>query len=917
MTEELVGRTRELGDLTDFVRTSRKESRAILLEGPPGVGKSALWRAAIEAARETHVVLRARPDSAEAKLAYGGLADLFVDVAETVLPALPEPQRVALETTLFLRSSDAPANPRLLGAATLGAFRALSASDPLLIAVDDLQWLDTSSLVTLAFATRRLREDERTGFIFTRRSGAGLSMGIPTPPTGLTRIEVAALSFDAAAELLARRYPGRVSRTTARRIWTAAQGNPLYTIELGAAVAAQGEPTDPSQPLTVSGDLEELLSRRLASLPDACDDVLLAVALLSDPTRRLIVETCGAAADAGLQAAIDADVLHIDRTRVRFGHPLFAAVVAAQAGRSERSRMHRHLAEVVAEREEAALHLALATDRPDAAVAAALDEATATAVERGSPAAAADYAEHALRLTDPQDRAALAERSRAAGRLRVLAGDHERGVALLEQAVALLDPGLQRALTLCDLAEGVSHDPTRAIRALDQAVAEGGGDPAVAARGGAFRATMAVLTLADLDVAEREMAEARTVAEASGDPEFIMHTLGTGAWIEVMRGRSAQPLATRAEAFPELLGRWPLFWLPERAELLRQLRRGEHDAVRARLQELKAHALDIGEEEAVSVYAFHLADLETAAGHWDAAAVHADELWAFAEWTPQAQPVALSAVARLAACRGELDRARELAERGIHLAGQLGSLLFDIENRSVLSLASIADADAAGAVAAVEPAWHTVARNGVLNPGMVTMLPDYIEALIALGDLERVEQPLSWLEARSREQDHPWGLKAAARCRGLEAAANGDHERAGEAFADALAPRPGITLPFEDARTLLARGVALRRGKRRHEARQSLTDAVASFEKLGATFFAERASGELARIGGRRPLAPAGELTPAQQGVAELVVRGASNKEIAASLFISEHTVESHLRQIYMKLGVTSRVQLTLLILGG
>jgi DNA-binding CsgD family transcriptional regulator len=381
-----------------------------------------------------------------------------------------------------------------------------------------------------------------------------------------------------------------------------------------------------------------------------------------------------------------------------------------------------------------------------------------------------------------------------------------------------------------------------------------------------------------------------------------------------MRGRSPEGLVGRAQQFPELLERWPLFWFPERAQLFWHLRRGEHAAARSRLLELKSRAIDVGQEEAVSVYAFHLADLETGAGRWEQAAAHAAELSAFADWTPQAQPVALSAEAKLAACLGDVERARELAERGIEHAIQLGSLVFAMENQAALALAAMAVGDAAAAVAAAEHHWQSVATSGLLSPGMVSSLPDYVESLIALGRLDEAEEPLCWLEARSAEQNHPWGLMVSARCRGIAAAAQGDQDRSRGAFATALEPRPGVTLPLEEARTLLAQGVALRRGKHRQAARDSLTRALERFTGLGATAFAERASEELARIGGRRPQF-AHELTPSQQRVAELIAKGASNKEIAASLFISEHTVESHLRQIYMKLGVSSRVQLTLHLL--
>jgi DNA-binding CsgD family transcriptional regulator len=913
VTRELVGRSRELGRLEEFVRQSAWTSGALVLEGAPGVGKTSLWRSALNVADETHTILQARPAEAEAKLAYGGLSDLLEEVAPAVLQVLPAPQRAGLEGALLLRAPEAPLDPRLLGAALLAALRSLVKQSPLLIAIDDLQWLDSSSAATVAFAARRLHDDDRIAFLYTRRADVELPL-VPAPPAGVDRLTVDPLGFDSTAELLAREFPGRISRPTARRIWNASEGNPLYALELAAAIDRVGDPVDPAQPLPVPTDLGELLSQRVARLPAAAHDVLLAAALLSEPTRTLVTRDNGEAT-AALDAAIAARVLEDDRGRLRFLHPLFASAVASFADTTKRREAHRSLATVVGDPERAALHLALATEGTDARIAALLDEATASALARGAPSAAADYAEHALRLTDPSDAHVLAARTAEAGRLRVLAGDQPRGVALLEEAVALLDAGPERANVLCLVAEGASHDPNRATRALAQALNEGAGDPAVKARALGLQSIMAILTASGLDHAQRDAAEAVAIAEQLGDPALIVQCIVNNAWMDLMRGESPEALVAHANSYPELLEQWPLFWLPERAQLFWQLRRGENDLARGRLRELKSRALSVGQEEGASVYAFHLSDLETAAGRWDAAALEVAELSAFAEWAPQAQPVALSARALLAACRGELVVARELALQGIALARNFGLALFEMENQAVLTLVATTLRDAGGVVAVAEPAWKRATENGLLNPGMLRLLPDYIEALIMLERLDEAEEPLGWLEQRSTEQRHPWGSMVAARCRGLEASARGELERADAAFAAALEPRDGVTLPFEEARTLLAQGEALRRAKRRRAARESLTAALEGFTRLGASAFADRARDELDRIGGRRSTT-AGDLTPAQTRVAELVARGASNKEIAASLYLSEHTVESHLRQIYGKLGITSRVQLTLRLLG-
>jgi DNA-binding CsgD family transcriptional regulator len=289
--------------------------------------------------------------------------------------------------------------------------------------------------------------------------------------------------------------------------------------------------------------------------------------------------------------------------------------------------------------------------------------------------------------------------------------------------------------------------------------------------------------------------------------------------------------------------------------------------------------------------------------------VYADQLTAFADWTPPAQPVASSAQARLAAYRGDTAAARRLAKSGIETALLMGSPLFDIQNRGALALAAVSEGDHEGAVAAAAPAWERLPEGEPLDPAMLPFLPEYVEAQVAVGDLEGASTTLAWLEEQARRTRHPWGSVVAARCRGLLRAADGDIDGAEAAFATAASHSHGIDLPPEDARTLLARGAALRRAKRRADARAALEQARAIFEQLGAGGFARRAADELARIGGRAPSSEG--LTPAQRKVAELAARGLSNREIANALYISENTVESHLRNIFKTLGVRSRVQLS------
>jgi DNA-binding CsgD family transcriptional regulator len=199
-------------------------------------------------------------------------------------------------------------------------------------------------------------------------------------------------------------------------------------------------------------------------------------------------------------------------------------------------------------------------------------------------------------------------------------------------------------------------------------------------------------------------------------------------------------------------------------------------------------------------------------------------------------------------------------------------------------------------------------RGGVAEPGSMRFVPDEIEALVALDRLEDAEAILGWLEERAGALDRVSALAAAARCRGLLAAARGDKPAAITQLEEALVWEERARIPFDHARTLLLLGASRRRAKQKAAAREALVQARTMFEGLGAALWAERASTELARIGGRT--ASPDVLTPAEQRVAELVAAGRTNKEVASALFLTDRTVEGHLTHIYRKLGIRSRAEL-------
>ena len=264
--------------------------------------------------------------------------------------------------------------------------------------------------------------------------------------------------------------------------------------------------------------------------------------------------------------------------------------------------------------------------------------------------------------------------------------------------------------------------------------------------------------------------------------------------------------------------------------------------------------------------------------------------------------------ALIAAHQGRIEDARDRSERALALAEADGIRIAQSGHRWVLGFIELSLGDAAAALGYLERAWEIRDSVRVLEPGHRLELADTLEALIAVGELAEAERKLVPWEQRARALDRSWALAITARCRALLLAARGDLAGAQAGFERALAEHARTQDPFQHARTLLAQGVTQRRAKQRGAARLTLEQALAIFERLGAPLWAEKARSELARIGGRAP--SRGELTEAERRIAALVAEGRTNREVAAALFVTEHTVEGALTRAYRKLGVRSRTEL-------
>jgi DNA-binding NarL/FixJ family response regulator len=907
---EVVGRDEELAAVVAFLESTEALPRALLLEGEAGIGKTTLWRAGVEAARElSYGVLRAIPAEKEATFSYSVLSDLLAEVLDEVLPGLPRPQRRALEVALHLRDADGPPpEQHTLGVALLGVLRTLAASKPVVLAVDDVQWLDRSSAAMLEFASRRLRE-ERVAVLLARRQSSTLDsdrLELAVPEERRLAVRVGPLSMGALHRLVRNRLGASLARPALHKVHEASGGNPLYALELVRALESSGGRIRPGHPLPVPETLEAILRERIDALPVDVRQVLAAAAALRRPTESMLGNW------PALEQATEAGLIELRNDEVSFTHPLLASAAYGSVTAAERRRLHRRLAEVVSDPEERARHLALGAEGPDNEVADALDDAARRAAARGAPEAAAELAELAIRLTPMSDRGRLLARRVGAAGYHLPAGELDKAASMLEHLVEELPSGGERADALLLLA-GAQQSFERCRELAESALDEARGDDARVAKIECYIGELLLVQGSSEQALEHARA-ALEPAERAGDRTILATALSTVAWFETLSAVEPTPgLLERAVTLEETAVQAGVYdsTSPSFALAMRLMFAGRLDEARTRMDVRLDRAVHLGDEAAVAAALLHKAGLETRAGKWSLATRIAADGYEHAEQIGREQDISalLSARALVDAHLGRIREARQAAERGVALSESCGDEVFLLQHLSVLGFIELSVGDPQAADRILRPLAARIASSGWREPSIFGELPNAIEALVELGKLEEARGLLAELKGRLSRIESPWGEASAGRCEALILAAEDDLPAAVAVLERALTVHERLPQPFDLARTLLALGTVQRRARKRGAARETLERALAIFDELGADLWAEKARAELARIGGRRPYAP-DELTPSEQRIAELVAEGKTNKEVAAILVIADRTVESALTQIYRKLAVRSRTEL-------
>jgi DNA-binding CsgD family transcriptional regulator len=909
MPAQVISRHVESRAVDDFLASLPSGPSALVVEGEAGIGKTTVWLAALERAQELGFrVLSSRTAAAESVLAYASLAALLDGVEQDTFDGLPLPQRLAIDRVLLRVSADGPAtDQRAVAAGFLSVLEVVAEESPVVVAIDDLQWVDQASMIVVASAVRRLvgpvsvLATVRTG-PDSRGGGSWLEL---RRPDRLRRLHLPPLSAGALHTVLSARLGRPFPRPKMLKIHEVSGGNPFYALELARAMGQGGWDTHGSLP----SSLAELVRARIGGLTAETQRALLAAACLATPTLELVAQannTDVADIEAVLQTAEDEGIVEIHGNSVRFAHPLLSRAVSSDAAPARRREMHRRLAEIVAEPELKARHLALGVARADRAILQSLDEAAEMAVIRGAPAAAAELLDLAIGLggDTPQRRIMLA------GCL-LNSGDGARAVHVLEEVVATPAPPTLRAeaLNLLAVRSQLEDSLLDGADQLERALADAGDDLALRVRI-LVSLSWVQVRLGRFDASRRRIEEAVADATRLGQSQLLGQAVGMRVVVRVLLGDGLDDQSLHHALTLEEPQAISVMFRPTFQNAMVLAWTGQLDAAHRQFVAVRQSCIERGEESELVFVSFHGVLNEIWRADFAHATLIAEDTMERAQQLdgPLQVSAALTARAMVAAYAGRASDVRRDVSEAIGPVSRSGSELLKAWTVAALGFVEVSLGNYQAAITAYEPLLAAVMTAPNATEIFVAgFVPDAAEGMIQLGRLDDAERLIELLEANGRRLDRAWMLAVGGRCRAMLLAARGDVEAAGAAALRALVEHDRLPMPFERARTQLLQGQLQRRLRQREAASVTLRAALAAFEDLGTPLWAERVHAELHRAGGIRTRA---ELTASERRVAELAASGITNREMAAALFISPKTVEANLSRIYRKLNIHSRAEL-------
>ncbi|MFJ9243591.1 AAA family ATPase [Streptomyces sp. NPDC101776] len=904
-------------ELLDAARGDLTVRQGVLLYGPAGIGKSVLV-AALVASSAAHVgpsgtVLHCSPAEEDTRLPFAGLVDLFARIPESCLAALaPEPQAALRAALLHGREPDGDRDRLAVRVAVLDVLRALAATGPVLLVLDGLQWLDGPTAEVLAFVVRRV-EGLDVQVVAAERVSEGEQPERPRCcPPGTVELPVPPLTDDEVARLLPTDLPPAVLRA----VQDTAAGNPWYALELGRAAPRDGAAVGLGRNLPVPRRLRTLLLDRARTLPETARRTLLVTSTAARPTLTLLRvagfrDPAGDLAEAERLGVATADA---DGT-VCFGHPLIRAAVYADAPEHARRQAHALLARAVADPVEQARHLALADPYEDETTARTLMAAAESARRDGEPDTAFELAGLAARRTPADLPTERADRLLAAAEYACDAGQLEEAGQAAETVLAGSGSARQRVRARLVLLRNAGQALQGAHALIEEGLQDADGDPEAEAWLHHWAAVRGLLC-GELEDAARHARRAARQAAVAGDTDTRIGALATLARVRSLGGEpdAADRALEEALALTGGAGAGPESWGLIRMRAILALDSDKVTEAQARVTELLAEIGEFAGVEEVMATLVALTRIQVRAGHCrEALRTAARCTRAVAETGVQAAP-ALYAAALAATAGGSADEARQLAEQAVRASEADGDRLFLLRALAVLGQAELLVGDPRAAAAAVEALQRVKelgAAMSAADPPLLHWYSDLAEALVVLGETDAAGAVID--EARERvSADAPGSVLAALeRAEGLREAGLGRAREGAVGLRAAVDRLRRLPLPVDLVRTLIALGAVERRARHRNAARTALGEALETATRIGADPLAARARDELTRLeAGDRDGEGRPELTPTEARIAELVGGGATNREVAAELFISVKTVEGTLSRVYRKVGVRSRTAL-------
>ncbi len=964
--DQVIGRE----ELFAAAREQLGRGGSVLLHGPAGIGKSTVLRAlAEEYAEGARTVLRCSPTESESHLPFLALADLLGLVLDDVSDRLPAAQRTALESALTGRGESSLQQDGLaLRLAVLSALRALADAGPVLVVADDLQWLDPASAELLGFAARRLGDTPVRMLCAVRTEGQDYDRHLRASPPDTLAVRLGPLSRSQLSTLLDHRGYTGLPRSTVRDIHRTSGGNALFALELGRALAENPTPPRPGEPLPVPTSLRALVLNRLEMLSEEARRTLLVASAGARPTLALL-HAAGrenAEAETAQAAALGLLATDLEGPALRFAHPMVSAALYAEAPAQERRAAHAALSTAASDPIERARHLALATTGTDPEVAARLAEAATLARERGAPSVAAQLGLLAARHTpvpagpgeaeglseaDSRGRTELpgeagdgaadapaghrdAGRTRPAGpspeTLRLAAAEDAITAGELDLARDIAREVLARATVPADrvrawiiVIDTAGHAMTEVDAIFPQALADAGDDPKLLAQVHYQLTWRALLVDGDFDEARGEAAYSAELAARAGDRYTELMALAFQAQIETLMGHPDAP-ATIRRALEEPqdprvachhngAGYSRFRWLIMSDQLAEA-----RATVTALLREVRRR----GSVESEVHFLRGVAETELHSGHCGRALELARESLRLARDTGIGEVASCVLTSLAEASGGAVDRALALAREAVEHAEEDGDQMYVSRALAALGHAQLVAGDAQGAVRSLRRVRELEQGLGITDPARGRWHGDLAEALVRIGEVTEAQDVIDVTRGHALRLDRESVLAVLDRAEALVRAARGEREAAVAQLTSAQDRLGKLGYHLEEARAAFSLARLHSTG----------TPGPTSYEEAARLFRRCRALPWLSQAEAAAQARPA-EATPApapardgldgldglasmERQVAALVMEGATNREIAARLFISVKTVEATLTRVYRKLGIRSRVDIVRLAAG-